>query len=201
MGLREDIFRDYEVMSLSGRKPTWGRVLKLWLERMAFRVVVNYRLGYWCRQKRLHLLAVWFDRRNWNLGVDICSAAKIGKGLRIAHPHGIVIGASARVGEYAHILQGVTLGGSTGKKRPDGDGWQVMPYIGDHVMLGAGAKIVSPVRVGSHVIVGANAVVTHDIPDHSVAVGIPARVIKGIGEVASGTGAPGAGPALEKEQT
>jgi serine O-acetyltransferase len=204
MGLHEDIFCDYETMSLSGKRPTWGRVLGLWIARFAFRVVVDYRMGHWCRQHRLGVLGAYFDRRNWKRGVDICSLARIGKGLRMPHPHGIVIGGHTRIGEYAHILQGVTFGGTTGKQRPDGDSWQVSPYIGDHVLIGAGAKLVGPVRVGHHSIIGANAVVTHDIPDHCVAVGIPARVVKGANPPAENGAAPlssAAGQAVEKKET
>ena len=177
MSLRVDILADYEVMSLSGKRPTWSRVIWLWVWRLAFRVVLNYRLGYWCRKRGLRFLGAWFDRRNWKMGVDICSAAEIGKGLRLAHPHGVVISGNSKIGQYAHVLQGVTLGGSTQKERPDGDSVQVAPYVGDFVMIGAGAKLVGPVRVGSNVIIGANAVVTKDIPDNAIAVGVPVRVI------------------------
>jgi serine O-acetyltransferase len=177
MGLREDIFCDYETMSLSGKKPTWGRVVSLWIARFAFRVVVNYRLGHWCRMHGLGVLGAYFDRRNWKMGVDICSLARIGKGLRMPHPHGIVIGGRTKIGEYAHILQGVTFGGN-GKERPDGDGCQVSPYVGDHALIGAGAKLIGPVRIGNHTVIGANAVVTKDVPDQSVAVGIPATILR-----------------------
>lgn len=175
MSFRETLFVDYEVFMSGRRHGTWHGVICLWLRRLAFRVVVDYRLGHWCRTHGLGILGAWFDHRNWKRGVDICSVARIGKGLRLAHPHGIVIGGKAEIGEYVHVLQGVTIGGNTGKTRHEGNNVRSMPRIGSYVLIGAGAKILGPVDIGDDVIVGANAVVVQDIPASNVAVGIPAR--------------------------
>ncbi len=103
-------------------------------------------------------------------GVDIHPAAQLGRRLFIDHATGVVIGQTAEVGEDVVMFHGVTLGGvsmSPGKRHPT---------VGDHVMLGAGAKVLGPIRIGDGAKVGANAVVTKDVPAESVAVGIPARV-------------------------
>jgi len=73
------------------------------------------------------------------------------------------------------ILQGATLGGEGGKAREDG---QTQPSVGDDVIIGAGAALLGPIRVGNRVKIGANAVVNTDLPDDCTAVGVPARVVR-----------------------
>lgn len=103
-------------------------------------------------------------------GVDIHPGAHIGRRVFIDHATGVVIGQTAEVGNDVVIFHGVTLGGvamTPGKRHPT---------VEDHVMLGAGAKILGPITIGSGSKVGANAVVTKDVPADSVAIGVPARV-------------------------
>jgi serine O-acetyltransferase len=101
-------------------------------------------------------------------GVDIHPAAKIGRRMFIDHAMGVVIGQTAEVGEDVLIFHEVTLGGvsmSPGKRHPT---------VGDHVTIGAGAKVLGPIEVGNGARIGANAVVIRDVPAESVAVGVPA---------------------------
>lgn len=105
-------------------------------------------------------------------GIEIHPGAKIGKGLLIDHGMGVVIGETAEIGDNCTIYQGVTLGG-TGK-----DVGKRHPTLGDNVMVGAGAKILGPVTVGSGSKVAANAVVLHEVPADCTAVGIPAKVVR-----------------------
>ena len=100
-------------------------------------------------------------------GAEIPLNCSIGGGLMISHPNGIVIHPSAQIGVNCLILQQVTIG--TGGKPG-------LPQIGGHVDIGAGAKILGPVRIGDHAQIGANAVVLSDVPKNTVAVGIPARI-------------------------
>lgn len=103
-------------------------------------------------------------------GVDIHPAARLGRRLFIDHASGVVIGQTAEVGEDVLIFHEVTLGGvsmSPGKRHPT---------VGDGVVIGAGAKVLGPIRLGNHSRVGANAVVVADVPEDSVAVGVPAKV-------------------------
>lgn len=109
-------------------------------------------------------------------GIEIHPGATIGQGLLIDHGMGVVIGETAEIGDNCTIYQGVTLGG-TGK-----DVGKRHPTIGNNVMVGAGAKILGPVHVGSGCKVAANAVVLHDVPDNCTAVGIPAKVVRRNGE-------------------
>lgn len=102
-------------------------------------------------------------------GIEIHPGAVLGRRLFIDHGMGVVIGETAEVGEDVVLFHGTTLGGvsmSRGKRHPT---------IGDRVLIGAGAKVLGPIRVGSDARVGANAVVVKDVPPGAVAVGVPAR--------------------------
>ena len=105
-------------------------------------------------------------------GIEIHPGATIGKGFFIDHGMGVVIGETAEIGDNCTIYQGVTLGG-TGK-----DVGKRHPTLHDNVMVGAGAKVLGPVEVGSNTKIAANAVVLRPVPDNSTAVGIPAKVVK-----------------------
>ena len=102
-------------------------------------------------------------------GVEIHPGAHIGRRFFIDHGVGVVIGETAIVGEDVMLYQGVTLGGTSGHRV------KRHPTLGDHVMVGAGAKILGDVHVGSNVKIGANSVVVKDVPTGAVATGIPAR--------------------------
>jgi len=105
-------------------------------------------------------------------GIEIHPGAKIGKNFFIDHGSGTVIGETAEIGNNVTIYQNVTLGGTSLEpvKRH--------PTIGDNVVIGVGAKILGPIKIGSNVKIGANSVVTKDIPPNSVVVGVPGRVTK-----------------------
>ena len=110
--------------------------------------------------------------RFWSVvtGCDLPINTKIGGGLLMPHPNGIVIHPMCKVGPNCLILQQVTLG-SNGSNIRSG-----VPTLGGHVDVGAGAKILGPIMIGDHAVIGANAVVLTDVPANAVAVGIPARV-------------------------
>ena len=103
-------------------------------------------------------------------GIEIHPGATIGRRFFIDHGRGVVIGETTEIGDDVMLYHGVTLGGRSlehGKRHPT---------IGDRVTIGAGAKVLGPVRIGNDSAVGANAVVTHDVPPESIATGIPAVV-------------------------
>ena len=109
-------------------------------------------------------------------GIEIHPGATIGKGLVIDHGSGVVIGETAEIGDNCTLYQGVTLGG-TGK-----DVGKRHPTLGNNVMVGAGAKILGPMKIGDNTKIAAGAVVLDEIPADSTAVGIPAKVVKVAGE-------------------
>lgn len=105
----------------------------------------------------------------WLTGIEIHPGARIGRRFFIDHGMGVVIGETAEIGDDVMLYHGVTLGGRTR------DSGKRHPTLEDGVAVGAGAKILGPVRVGARSVVGANAVVTRDAPPDSVLVGMPAR--------------------------
>ena len=101
-------------------------------------------------------------------GADIPLTCKIGGGLLLIHPNGIVIHPDARIGVNCLIFQQVTIGVVSKPGAPE---------IAGHVDIGAGAKILGPIKIGAHAKIGANAVVLSDVPSYATAVGIPAQII------------------------
>ncbi|AXV38915.1 serine O-acetyltransferase EpsC [Methanobacterium sp. BAmetb5] len=110
--------------------------------------------------------------------IEIPSTSNVGGGLFIPHPKCIIINRRCIIGENVTIAQGVTIGGNIFKEKNGRES----PIIENNVLIGAGAKILGPVTVGENSIIGANAVVIKDIPKNSVAVGIPAKVVKQVNE-------------------
>ena len=105
-------------------------------------------------------------------GIEIHPGATIGKNFVIDHGAGVVIGETAEIGDNCTLYQGVTLGGTgkdTGKRHPT---------LGDNVMVGCGAKVLGPFKIGNNSKIAANAVVLKEIPPDSTAVGIPAKVVR-----------------------
>jgi len=105
-------------------------------------------------------------------GIEIHPGAKIGEDVFIDHGMGVVIGETAVVGNNVLLYHGVTLGGIGGDK-----GSKRHPTLEDDVVVGSGAKVLGPVRIGKGAKIGANAVVLKDIPPYTTAVGIPARIL------------------------
>ncbi|MGA2564253.1 MAG: serine acetyltransferase [Steroidobacteraceae bacterium] len=111
--------------------------------------------------------------RFWSVvtGADIPLGTKIGGGILLAHPNGVVIHPRAIIGPNCLIFQQVTIG--TGNN----DG---VPKVGGHVDIGAGAKLLGNIIIGDHAKIGANAVVLNDVPAFATAVGVPARNINAV---------------------
>lgn len=104
-------------------------------------------------------------------GIEIHPAAIIGKRLFIDHGMGVVIGETSEIGNNVFIYQGVTLGGlatKTGKRHPT---------VFDNVVIGAGAKILGPIKIGCNTKIGSGSVVLQDVPEYSTVIGVPGRVV------------------------
>ena len=122
-------------------------------------------------------MARWISQRaRHKTGIEIHPGAKIGKGLFIDHGMGVVIGETTEIGDDCTLYQNVTLGG-TGK-----DKGKRHPTLGNNVLVGSGAKVLGPFRVGDNARVAAGAVVLSEVPDNATAVGVPARVVRINGE-------------------
>ncbi|HEV3333260.1 MAG TPA: serine O-acetyltransferase [Bryobacteraceae bacterium] len=105
-------------------------------------------------------------------GIEIHPGARIGRRFFIDHGMGVVIGETAEIGDDVLLYQGVTLGGTgneTGKRHPT---------LGNHVVIGTGAKVLGSIKIGDHVRIGAGSVVVHPVPDYSTVVGVPGHVVR-----------------------
>ena len=138
----------------------------------------SYRLAHalWTRGWRFPARAL-SQLTRWLTGVEIHPGAVIGRRFFIDHGMGVVIGATAVVGDDVMLYHGVTLGG---RQR---EGGKRHPTIGNGVAVGAGAKVLGPITIGAGTVIGANAVVTRDAADDSILVGVPAKPRERKGDV------------------
>lgn len=140
--------------------------------------LIWHRFNHWLWKKGMKLLARWLSHMvRFFTGIEIHPGATIGEGFFIDHGMGIVIGETTEIGNNVTIYQGVTLGGTSWEKK------KRHPTIEDNVVVGAGAILLGPIRVGNNSRVGANSVVVHDVPAHSTVVGVPGRVMGHPGNV------------------
>ncbi|MBT0662724.1 hypothetical protein KI809_00270 [Geobacter pelophilus] len=178
--LKFDLYRYFYPNDAVNSISSLGKVKKIFLTQGIWALIV-YRAGSWCvRNKKqfgplvkvlLPLITIWQKLVEMTTGIEIPFTAKIGRGLYIGHFGQIILSPMAVLGECCNISQGVTIG-QAGR----GD-QQFVPVIGDRVYIGPGAKLFGKIVVGNDVAIGANAVVTRDLPNNAVAVGIPAKII------------------------
>lgn len=142
-----------------------------------FWVMVIYRFGRWRYGVRPPVVRKLFSLTYKFLykliqivtGIELPCEANVGRNFTIDHFGGIIVSGYATFGDNCRIRNGVTVG----LRRVDE---KVAPTIGSNVDIGAGAKLLGPINVGNNVVIGANAVVIHDVPSNSIAVGVPATV-------------------------
>ncbi len=162
--VREDIaaakLRDPAVRGAAEIAVLYSGLHAIWSYRLANAL---WRRGWRFPARALSQLTRWLT------GVEIHPGATIGRRFFIDHGMGVVIGETAEIGDDVMLYHGVTLGGRTR------DAGKRHPTLGDGVAVGAGAKILGPVRIGAGSVIGANAVVTRDAPEDSVLVGVPAK--------------------------
>lgn len=169
--MREDI------ATIRDRDPAAQSAFEVWWLYSGYKALRSHRRAHRLLQNGHPLLARWVSQRCVRrTNIEIHPAATIGRRFFIDHGTGVVIGETTEIGDDCTIYQGVTLGG-TGK-----DVGKRHPTLGNNVMVGAGAKVLGPIRIGNNVRIAAGAVVLTDIPDNCTAVGIPARVVRRDGE-------------------
>ncbi len=162
-----------EIRSAFRYDPAARNVLEVLLAYPGIHAIWLHRIAHLLWRLRVPVLPRLLSHlARFLTGIEIHPGAKIGRGVFIDHGAGVVIGETAEVGDECVLYQGVTLGGTTfnrGKRHPT---------LEDHVIVGAGAKILGNIRIGSHSRIGANAVVLKSVPPHSVVVGVPGRIKK-----------------------
>lgn len=162
-----------DLQAVFDRDPAATSKLEVILTYAGFHALLAYRITHWLKARDIPILPrVISQLARWVTGVEIHPSAKIGTGFFIDHGMGVVIGETAEIGDYVTLFQGVTLGG-TGKERG-----KRHPTLGNHVVVGAGAKILGGITIGDNVKIGANSVVLKNVAANSTVIGVPARVIK-----------------------
>ena len=165
--LREDI------STFKRRDPAARSTLEIFFLYPGLKAIRMHRRANWCYRRRMFFLARWISQRAARkTGIEIHPAAPIGRRFFIDHGTGVVIGETTVIGDDVMIYQGVTLGGTgkdTGKRHPT---------IGNNVMIGAGAKVLGPFKVGDNSNIAAGAVVLDEIPPDCTAVGVPAHIVR-----------------------
>ena len=174
-----------EINNIRQKDPACKHCLSIWLYYPGFQALIAHRLFHWLWKidfgilnSITHTVIRFFQYlvRNFTQ-IEIHPAAVIGKNFFIDHGSGVVIGETAIIGDDVTIFQGVTLGGVSTKAE------KRHPTIGNHVLIGAGAKILGNIVIGDYVQVGANSVVLRDVPSRSTVVGIPGRIAKCDGDL------------------
>ena len=162
-----------DIAAVRDRDPAARNDAEVLLLYSGVHAILAYRVAH-----KLYLGKKYFPARavsqlaKFITGIEIHPGATIGRGLVIDHGAGVVIGETAEIGDSCTLYQGVTLGGTgmdSGKRHPT---------LGNNVMVGAGAKVLGPFRIGDNAKIAAGAVVLEEIPANATAVGIPARVVR-----------------------
>ena len=165
------------LQSIIDRDPAAKSKLSLILTYPGVKAVFFHRIANFFHLAKFHLVARIISQLSRFLtGIEIHPGAKIGRNLFIDHGMGVVIGETSEIGNNVTIYHMATLGGIAPSINSNNQR-QVKrhPTLGDCVVVGSGAQILGPVKIGTHAKVGANAVVTKDVPENAVMVGIPAK--------------------------
>ena len=162
-----------DVKAVLDRDPAARSFWEVFFLYSGVKAIRHYRIAHWFYNKKMYFIARYISQRARKItGVEIHPAAVIGDGVFIDHGMGVVIGETTVIGDNCTIYQGVTLGG-TGK-----DKGKRHPTIGNNVVIGSGAKVLGPFRVGDNSKIAANAVVLSEVPDNCTVVGVPGRIVK-----------------------
>ncbi|WP_440250180.1 serine O-acetyltransferase EpsC [Clostridium sp.] len=162
----------YDLNKVMENDPAARSKIEVFLLYPTIHALIAYRISHYLYINKLFFLARLISQiSRFFTGIEIHPGAKIGRGLVIDHGMGVVIGETAEIGDNVLLYHGVTLGG-TGK-----DKGKRHPTVGNNVVIGAGAKVLGPIYIGSNSKIGANSVVLNNVPEGATAVGIPAKNI------------------------
>lgn len=175
MGYLSELLGAYQ-----SRDPAARSKMEVFLLYQGVHATLYHNVAHWLYKHQCMFLARCISQWNrfWT-GIEIHPGATIGRRFVIDHGMGIVIGETAEIGDDVLMYHGVTLGGTgkdTGKRHPT---------IGNNVLIGCGAKILGPFKVGNGSRIAANSVVLSEVPEQATAVGIPAQIVKVKGKTVS----------------
>lgn len=164
--LKDDLAAVFE------RDPAVRNVLEIVFCYPGFHAMLFYRISHWFWTNKFYFLGRFISHLGrFFTGIEIHPGARIGRGFFIDHGMGVVIGETAEIGENCTLYHGVTLGGTSWAKE------KRHPTLGNNVVVGSGAKILGPFKVGDNSKIGSNSVVVKEVPNSATVVGIPGRVV------------------------
>ena len=164
MKIFKDLYEDAK--NIQNKDPAARSILEVMILYQGFHILIFYKIAHCFYYHRFFFIARLISGiGRFFTGIEIHPGAKIGRRLFIDHGMGIVIGETTTIGNDCTIYHGVTLGG-TGKDKN-----KRHPDLGNNVMVGCGAKILGPIKIGNNVKVGANSIVLHDVEDCKTVVG------------------------------
>ena len=162
----------YDLQRVLDNDPAARSKIEVFLLYPCIHALIAYRIAhFFYKHKRFFIARLISQIARFFTGIEIHPGATIGKGLFIDHGMGVVIGETTEIGDDVMLFHGVTLGG-TGK-----DKGKRHPTVGNGVLIGAGAKVLGPIKIGDNAKIGSNSVVLKDVPANATAVGISARNI------------------------
>ena len=171
-----------DLKSIKKRDPACRNSLEVIFLYSGFHALFYHRIAHKFYKAHMFFIARAISQfARWLTGIEIHPGASIGRGLFIDHGSGVVIGETTEIGDYCTLYQGVTLGGTGivhGKRHPT---------LGNDVLVGAGAKVLGPFKVGDHAKIAAGAVVLSEVPPYATAVGVPAQILCGFAMDPNGT--------------
>jgi len=171
----EAIFQHFaaDVTTAFRKDPAADSVITVLTAYPGIQAVLIYRVAHFLWKVGLPFVPRYLSNIAAQItGIDIHPGAEIGSDFFIDHGKGVVIGETTIIGDNVTIYQGVTLGGVSIERK------KRHPTIGNNVVIGAGAKVLGPIKINDNVKIGANSVVVKDVPSDSVVVGVPGRVVQ-----------------------
>jgi len=167
----------YDIRAILERDPAARNGFEVFFLYPGIHAVIWHKISHFFYRHKLKFIARAISQTaRFFTGIEIHPGAQIGRGLFIDHGMGVIIGETTIIGNDCTIYQGVTLGGTgkeTGKRHPT---------LGNNVMVGSGAKVLGPFKVGDNSKIAAGAVVLSEVPENSTCVGVPATIVKRKGE-------------------
>ena len=173
------------IKSIMDRDPAAKSKLGIILTYPGVKAIFFHRLANFFSKAKFTLIArIVSQSSRFLTGIEIHPAAKIGKNFFIDHGMGVVIGETSEIEDNVTIYHSVTLGGISPSTNSDKQrGIKRHPTLKNNVVVGSGAQVLGPIIVGEFAKIGANAVVTRDVPEHAIMVGVPAKNIKTKSEI------------------
>lgn len=171
MKVLKELYEDAK--NIKEKDPACRNILEVIILYPGFHILLFHRIAHFLYCHKLFFCARLISQiARFITGIEIHPGAKIGRKLFIDHGMGIVIGETTTIGNNCTIYHNVTLGG-TGKDKN-----KRHPDLGNHVIVGCGAKVLGPIKIGNNVKIGSNSVVLNNVEDNSTVVGIPGNIVK-----------------------